>query len=88
MIESFGMALCESMLCGCIPIISNIPVLVEIANGQGYILEKKDISLLSNLVKLAIKDYELKNHIEFDHIHKNYSISKRNIQLFDLINKL
>ncbi|MBK8670621.1 MAG: glycosyltransferase family 4 protein [Saprospiraceae bacterium] len=39
--ESFGQTLCESMLCGCIPIVSNVGVLPTIVRDQGFVLLEK-----------------------------------------------
>ncbi len=70
--EGFGCALCEAMLCGCIPIVSNVNILPDIVGDSGYVLKKPNefYALLQNLAydqnrsKLArnqiIENYDLK----------------------------
>jgi len=48
--ESFGLSLCESMLCGCIPIVSNVGMMHDIIEDKGYILEKRDFNELKKLI--------------------------------------
>ena len=40
--EGFGNALCEAMLCECVPIGSNVGAIPFIINDTGFILKKKD----------------------------------------------
>ena len=81
LIESFGLALCEAMLCGCVPIISDIPALVEVVDNQGYVLKRKDPELLYNLIIRAVEEYEQKPPLRLNHINKNYSISQRRTKI-------
>ena len=46
MSEGFPNALCEAMLSGCIPIVSNVGAMPKIVKETGYLLLKKDIYLL------------------------------------------
>ena len=50
MFEGFPNALCEAMLCGCIPIGSNVAGIPDIIGKQGYILKEKDTNKLNNLI--------------------------------------
>jgi glycosyltransferase involved in cell wall biosynthesis len=64
MSEGFPNALCEAMLSGCIPIVSNVGAMPFIVGETGYVLNKKDPDLLvqhinhaleSNLPELSLK---------------------------------
>jgi glycosyltransferase involved in cell wall biosynthesis len=50
MSEGFPNALCEAMLCGCIPIGSNVAAIPDIIGNEGYILKNKSKDALENLV--------------------------------------
>jgi len=52
--EGFPNALAEAMLCGCIPIGSNVSGIPDIIGDCGYVLNIKDINLLSIIVDKAI----------------------------------
>jgi len=54
--EGFPNALAEAMSCGCIPIGSNVSGIPFIIGETGYILNKRDVTLLSNLVDEALID--------------------------------
>jgi len=60
--EGFGMALCEAMLCECIPIGSNVNFIPEIIGNTGFIVSKRDIADLANVLNKAIK-YEHKSDL-------------------------
>jgi glycosyltransferase involved in cell wall biosynthesis len=53
--EGFGCALSEAMLCGCIPIISNVGALPNVTNGIGFKIDKKNIETVVSVLKNAIK---------------------------------
>lgn len=53
MFEGFGLALCEAMLCECIPIGSSVNIIPEIIGDTGFILHKKEVSQLIDIVEKA-----------------------------------
>jgi len=53
MFEGFGLALCEAMLCECIPIGSSVNIIPEIIGNTGFVLNKKDINQLIEIVEKA-----------------------------------
>lgn len=55
MAEGFPNALCEAMLCGAIPIGSDVAAIPDIIGDTGFVLPKKDVNLLSGLMDAALK---------------------------------
>lgn len=78
MSEGFGIAVCEAMLCGCIPIVSCVGILPQIAGPKGYVLMKKDVTLLRSLVREAAESYREENtfHVR-EHILSHYTLEMR-----------
>jgi glycosyltransferase involved in cell wall biosynthesis len=76
--EGFGVAICEAMLCECIPIVSNVNFLPSIVDDCGFVLEKKNLNLLVNLVNIAINsDYNVLEKKARLRIVNNFSFEKR-----------
>ena len=48
--EGFGVVICEAMLCECIPIVSNVNFLPEIIGNSGFILNKRNKTMLVDLI--------------------------------------
>lgn len=85
--EGFGIALCEAMLCECIPIGSSVNIIPEIIGDSGFVLQKRDADKLEKLINKALS-YENKEelgNIARKRIIQNYSIEKREKKLLSLI---
>ena len=52
--EGFGVALCEAMLCECIPIVSNVNSLPTIVDDSGFVLKKRNSEILFGLINTAL----------------------------------
>lgn len=74
--EGFGCALCEAMLCGCIPLVSNVNLLPKIVGDPSLVLEERDVALLEKLV-MAAAESPHQREVFRDRILKNYSIELR-----------
>ena len=86
--EGFPSAICEAMLCGSIPIGSDVAAIPQIIGESGFVLKKKDEGLLLKLVDKAINcDKEEMAKSAREQIIKNYPINERE-KLITLINKL
>lgn len=87
--EAFGCALCEAMLCGCIPIGSSANMIPEIIGETGYLLEKKDVTKLKDVIvnALAHMDKENMSKASRERIYEEYPIGKRISTLISLLQK-
>jgi glycosyltransferase involved in cell wall biosynthesis len=84
--EGFAIALLEAMACGCIPIVSDVGIMPEIAGNYGYVLKSKDISLLRAIVEKAVNESDsINRNIMSEYIAENFSIQKRSSILFELL---
>ena len=86
--EGFPSAPCEAMLCECIPIVSNVAALPEIAGDTGFILEKKNEDLLEQLIHKAMKsDKEMLRQKARQRIIDKYpkNLREKLVQLIDSI---
>jgi glycosyltransferase involved in cell wall biosynthesis len=87
--EGFGMSLCEAMLCECIPIVSNVNMLPEIAGSNGYILKnasEEDLSALLN--EALVKNNIGKGIAARKSILDNFTIEMRKRKLYHVIDEL
>ena len=81
--EGFGCALCEAMLCGCVPIVSDVNVLKEIVGDNELVLMKKNMDSLISLTNSLINTQ--KNGLIYrERIRKKYPISQR-VELIESI---
>ncbi len=86
--EGFGCALCEAMLCECIPIGSSVNAIPEIIGDSGFVVEKRDINLLLQVISEALKTGNKKELGELARMRviQNYSAEKREREIISLIN--
>jgi glycosyltransferase involved in cell wall biosynthesis len=89
MSESFGLSLCEAMLCGCIPIVSNVGMMHEIIEDEGYILEKRDFNELKEIFFQIVNNPKIISQQKLRNlIIDKYSKDIRKEKLLNLLNKL
>jgi len=83
--EGFGCALCEAMLCECIPIASKVNILPTIISDCGYILEKRQAELLENVIRLALKNEKYNGEASREHIKNLYPLENRKVKILTAI---
>lgn len=92
MAEGFPNALCEAMLCECVPIVSDVFSMPEIIESSGFVLKERNDELLDELIQTAISthDYELSSQGKFarEIISKKYYLENRRTQLIYLVKGL
>ncbi len=89
MSEGFPNALSEAMLCECIPIVSAVGAMPEIAGGIGFVLKSKDVDQLKELIKKALSSErsDLSKKAR-ERIQKKYPESLRKERLLSLLSKM
>lgn len=89
MAEGFPNALCEAMLCECIPIGSNVFSIPEIIGDTGYILDHRNSDELKTLLSnLSETDQKKNGQSARQRILQNYPLEKRKEKLKAVIEKL
>jgi glycosyltransferase involved in cell wall biosynthesis len=82
--EGFGCALCEAMLCGCIPVVSSVNMLPEIIGESENVLTYRNadelVMLLQKVISATFKPEYFRNRVV-----KNYSLDRRINRLKELI---
>lgn len=88
--EGFPNAVCEAMLCGCIPIVSNVAAMPEIAQNTGFVLKKRDGNLLKDLINDSVlkcnkQQLSVKSR---EKIKQNYDLGQRKKRFIKLIQEV
>jgi glycosyltransferase involved in cell wall biosynthesis len=88
--EGFPSAVCESMLCECVPIGSRVAAIPFIIGDAGFILEKRDVNLLKSLIENIISRDDLPEigKKARQRIIENFYPGTRSKVLFDIIEKM
>jgi glycosyltransferase involved in cell wall biosynthesis len=89
MFEGFPNSLCEAMLCGCVPIGSNVSAIPEIIDKTGFVLRKKSVEDLVSMIRnLNTIDVSELSHSARKRVMDNYNLETREKKLHTLIGQL
>ncbi len=87
--EGFPNALCEAMLCGCIPVVSDIAAMPDIVGEEGFILKSKDVQALKAILEIIPNIHSAEKMIAArKKIEKKYSEQNRTQELLKAISKV
>ena len=86
--EGFGVAICEAMLCKCVPIVSDVNFLPSIVGDSGFVLKKRKKELLVELFKTALlSDTDRLGTLAREKIHQEFPVTKRKEMLISVLKK-
>ena len=84
--EGFGVALCEAMLCECIPLVSDVNFLPTIIGDSGFVLKQRNSEMLFNLINLALNSNTIiLEKRARERIKDNFSVNKRKKMLLSVL---
>lgn len=87
--EGFPNALGEAMLCGCIPIGSNVTSIPEIIGDTGFILNSRDVDQLEHVIHQALKcQRTVLSNLARTKITRDYPVGRRTGELIEVIGEL
>lgn len=88
--EGFPSAICEAMLCECVPIGSNVAAIPEIVGDCGFLLQHRNVDELVALIKSAVERNDLAELgvRSRERICTKYNMGKRRKQIIDQLEKL
>ena len=85
--ESFGVALAEAMACGCVPVVTKMAAIPEVAGECGIYVPYGDAKATAKAIQEAFKRREL-GKCARDRVCKMFSLEKREEKLIEALNSL
>ncbi|HAV24458.1 MAG: hypothetical protein A2X67_10475 [Ignavibacteria bacterium GWA2_55_11] len=83
--EGLPNALCEAMLCGCIPVATAVGGNPRAVGNAGLLVPPDDAQALANAIKTALSLSDEYSRMAREHVVKNFPTSKRNEGLKEFI---
>jgi glycosyltransferase involved in cell wall biosynthesis len=89
LMEGFPNALCEAMLCECIPIVSDVAAMPKIVADAGFVLKKRDLRELKAIIQMALaSDKKILAKKARKRIQENFPEERRKTELKKLIENI
>jgi glycosyltransferase involved in cell wall biosynthesis len=83
--EGMPNALCEAMLCGCVPVVSDVNFNAELVRGSGFVVDKRDASSIRNAIRQAVDSHEDINILARNRIVENFPFKRREDELVSVL---
>lgn len=84
--EGFPNAVCESMLCGCIPVGMNVGAMERIIGENGLVLDEWNVRKILEYINQVDNETELSINAR-KHVVDNFAIERRKKAFYDLIDR-
>ena len=82
--EGLPNTLCEAMLCGCVPVVTNVGAMPEVVREYGFIVDRDEKKICQAIKKAISLSPELRSVVR-DKIIKMFPISEREEKLINII---
>lgn len=86
--ESFGMAVVEAMLCGCIPVVSNRGALPEVVDDTGFVVPYGDIAAAAQAIRTALATQPRAAMSVHDRAASMFSLKRRSEALLRVVEEV
>jgi glycosyltransferase involved in cell wall biosynthesis len=86
--ESFGIAVAEAMLCGCVPVVTNRGALPEVTGGLGFTVPHGDIKAMVSAIRSAIITSPQVGESCRMYIQRQFPLEKRKTELLQAIEQV
>ena len=83
--EGFGCSLCEAILCGCIPIGSNVNAIPDIIDNPNNILMSKSVVELEQKIVNSLNSFDFDKSIQ--NVKSKYSIENRKLLFNEILKR-
>lgn len=84
--EGFPNALCEAMLCGCVPLVSAVGAMPDIVGGCGAVVRERSIAEVAAALDRLMKEIGTAQQVAArERIATNFTEGRRRSELIDLI---
>ena len=86
--EGMPNVLCEAMLCGCVPVVSDVNFNARLVGESGFVILEKNPSLIQKAINSAVRSNKEKGKLAREIILENYSFNRREEGLVKVIRDL